>query len=107
MDNIKYKEEVVFYWKNWQEQSNPVSGYLDAMMEVSAKKGDDFFEIPFINGMEGLTRDDIKKYFKYVHNLDCSVSVRFKPDEEKTFLEHFKSFFCIAILDGFLVSVKI
>lgn len=107
MNNMQYKEEVVFYWKNWQKTSYPVSGYFDAMMEVSAKKGEDFFEIPFIKGMEGLTNDDIKKYFKYVHNLECSIYVRFKPDEEKTLLEHLKSFFCIAILDGFFVSVKI
>lgn len=107
MNNIKYKEEVVLYWKKWQEQSNPVSGYFDAMMELSAKKGEEDFEIPFIKGMEGLTTDEVQKYFKYVHDLDCSVHVRFKPEEDKTFLEHLKSFLCIVILDGFFVNVKI
>lgn len=109
LNENKYKNLVRDYWKEWSKKNSEVSSYFDNKLEETAKKGEEILEIPLIEEMRklNLSNDEVKLYFKYIHDLSVDVCVRLKKEEDMSFIEFFTSYFTGRNRDGFFVEVII
>lgn len=71
----------------WEKENPKLKGYVDAFYEISQKKGDKYFVVPFLKENVNLSPRDIQVYFRKKYNIDTSVAYCPKEYSKLTFWE--------------------